>query len=255
MTHLAFETESGRTLGITGIGEPMSTRVAVLCHAAPGAGSIDPDPVVSSRSGLRIIGIDRPGYGASDRYDGEPDVGQWVDDVADYLARLDPTSERSAGVEIELVGVIGIGYGAFFAAALAASAAVRLPRLVVLQPSAPLYRSDALDDPSLRDPEGVDPLTGLLDRVDVAPDADSYGATADHLVLADAGWAHRVRAARVATDLIGVADDATAWWRRHLHRPKLHELAEGGLPGLSAGWSIALEVLAATDGVVERGAE
>jgi pimeloyl-ACP methyl ester carboxylesterase len=254
MTHLAFETASGRTLGITGLGEPLSTRIVVLCHAAPGAGSIDPDPVVSVRSGLRIIGIDRPGYGASDRYDDEPELGQWIADVADYLGRLDPTSEQSAGVEIELAGVVGIGYGAFFAAALAASTGVPVPRLVVLQPSAPLLRSDALDDASLRDPEGVDPMTGLLDRVGAADDADSYGATADHLLLADAGWGRRVRAGRVATDLIGVAaDEGTAWWRRHLHRPRLHELAAGGLPGLSAGWTIALELLAATEGVVDQG--
>lgn len=243
---MTFEAASGHRLGISGHGEPLSTRVAVLCHSAPGTGAIDPDPVASTASGLRIIGVDRPGYGASDRYDGEPDVDAWVTDVRDYLSRLDPISRRSAGVDIEVCGVVGVGYGAFFAAALAA-AHPGCPRLVVLDPPVPPLRSEALDDPVLHGLGSVDPMTGAADRQQAALDeADSDGAAADHLVLADVGWAHRVRSARVTTDLVGVPDDpGTAWWRRHLHRPAAHDLAAGGLPGLAEGWRIALAALAA----------
>ncbi|WP_284253459.1 alpha/beta fold hydrolase [Pseudolysinimonas kribbensis] len=244
MTHMTFEVASGHRLGISGLGEPASTKVAVLCHAAPGTGAIDPDPLASNRSGLRIIGIDRPGYGASDRYEGEPDLDVWLADVRDYLSRLDPTSREASGLDIEFAGVIGIGYGAFYAAALAATVA-DCPRLVLLEPSAPLFRSEALDDPSQWDAEGVDPMSGAVDRQRPALDAaDSYGAAADHLLLADLGWTRRVRDVHVDSTVIGVPDDAgTAWWSRHLHHPRTIDLPEGGLPGLGFGWGTALTVL------------
>lgn len=245
MTHMTFEAASGHRLGISGIGEPASTRVAVLCHAAPGTGAIDPDPIASNASGLRIIGIDRPGYGGSERYEGEPDLDVWMADVLDYLSILDPSAERASGVDIELTGIIGIGYGAFYAAALAASP-LNAPRLVLLEPSEPLLRSEDLDDPTQRDLDAVDPMSGAVDRQHPAfEEADSYGAAADHLLLADSGWARRVRAVRVPTTVIGVPDDAaTAWWRRHLHQPRTIDLPEGGLPGLAFGWGTALTVLA-----------
>jgi pimeloyl-ACP methyl ester carboxylesterase len=245
MTHMTFEAASGRRIGITGMGEPASPRVAVLCHAAPGVGSIDPDPIASTKSGLHIVGIDRPGYGASDPYEGEPRLDDWLSDVADYLSRLEPTSEASSGIDTEFVGVVGIGYGAFYAAALAGYYE-SCPRLVVVEPSEPLFRSDALDDPTQRDLDAVDPMSGAADRQQPALDAaGSYGEAADHLLLADAGWTHRVRAARVATTLIAPSGDpGTKWWRRHLHRPKVTDLAQTGLPGLAEGWQAALAVLA-----------
>jgi len=242
---MAYQVDSGRHLGISGIGEPASSRVVVLCHSAPGTGSVDPDPIASANSRLRIVGIDRPGYGATDRYEGEPRLDDWVDDVGSYLARLDPTAEYASGVDVDVAGVVGIGYGAFYAAALAA-ATPQIPRLVVVEPAEPLRRSRPLDDPAFRDLEATDPMTGEASRQEVALDqAGTPGEAADHLLLADAGWGHRVRQARVATHLIAARDDpGTAWWRHHLHRPRVHELAEGGLPGLAEGWRIALELLA-----------
>jgi pimeloyl-ACP methyl ester carboxylesterase len=244
MTHMTYEVASGHRLGISGIGEPASPRVAVLCHAAPGTGAIDPDPIASNDSGLRIIGIDRPGYGASDRYEGEPDLDVWLADVRDYLSRLEPTSRRASGGGVEFVGVVGIGYGAFYAAALAATVP-DLPRLVLLEPSAPLFRSDALDDPSQWDVEAVDPMSGAVDRQQPAFEAaESYGAAADHLLLADLGWTRRVRDVHQDCTVIGVPDDVgTAWWSRHLHRPTTIDLPQRGLPGLGFGWGTALTVL------------
>jgi pimeloyl-ACP methyl ester carboxylesterase len=240
MTHMAYQVGSGRRLGISGLGEPASSRVVVLCHSAPGTGSVDPDPTASADSKLRIIGIDRPGYGAS-----EPRLEDWIGDVDDYLTRLEPTSERASGVDVVLGGVIGIGYGAFYAAALA-TAYPQLSRLVVVQPAAPLRRSEALDDPSFRDLDATDPMTGEASRQEVALEqAGGDGEAADHLLLADAGWGRRVRQARVPTDLVGARDDpGTAWWRRHLHRPHVHPLAASGLPGLAEGWRVALDLLA-----------
>jgi len=242
---MTFEVASGRRLGISGLGEPASSRVVLLCHSAPGTGSVDPDPIASANSRLHIVGIDRPGYGGTDPYEGEPRFEVWVDDVDDYLARLDPSSEHATGTEVDLAGVIGIGYGAFYAAAIAAANRA-VPRLVVVQPAPPLARSEALDDPTFRDLDATDPMTGEASRQEIALDqAGSAGEAADHLLLADAGWGHRVRSAHVATDLVAVpGDPGTAWWRRHLHRPKVHPLARGGLPGLAEGWRIALDLLA-----------
>ncbi len=243
---MTFEAASGRRLGISGLGEPASTRVAVLCHTAPGTGSVDPDPIASAESGLRIVGIDRPGYGGSDRCAGEPHLEQWVDDVRDYLGELDPSARRSSGVDIEIVAAIGIGYGAFYAAALAAAHAT-CPRLIVIEPAAPPARSEPLDDPTFHELEATDPMSGATDRQEIAlAQGGGYGEAADHLLLADAGWGGRVHDVDVPTDLIGAPDDpGTAWWRHHLHRPTVHELVGGGgLPELAQGWRIALGLLA-----------
>src|SRR5919106_868863 len=40
-------------------------RVVVLCHSAPGAGIFDPDPVQTRARNVRLLSVDRPGYGGS----------------------------------------------------------------------------------------------------------------------------------------------------------------------------------------------
>lgn len=250
MTHHAVEARDGRRLGITGLGEPAATRAAVLCHTAPGSSDFDPDPIATERSGLHIVAIDRPGYGASDRYQGEPQLDQWIGDVADYLDGIAPRSEHSSGVEVDVVGAIGIGYGCFYAAALAVADPGRIRRLALVAPPVPMHRSDPPWDPALTVDRPIDPMSGLLDRRQSAIDAaDGYGIGADQILLADPGWGARVRHAATAEAVVFVGDspeDAAAarWWHRHLHGAAIRHGTGTGVAMVRDAWGEALAHLA-----------
>ena len=45
---------------------PADAPVVLFCHIAPGSGRFDPDPAATAASGVRLIALDRPGYGRSD---------------------------------------------------------------------------------------------------------------------------------------------------------------------------------------------
>lgn len=101
----------------------------MFCHAAPGAGSFDPDPEVTAARGIRLIGVDRPGYGGSDPVpdDRWSTVGGAADDIAEVLAAL---GHRS-------VGVAGWSAGGRVALALAARHPELVERVVVIATPAP----------------------------------------------------------------------------------------------------------------------
>jgi pimeloyl-ACP methyl ester carboxylesterase len=73
-------TPDGRTLHVYDDGEPGDDRVPVLVHhGTPSDGSPLPSALADARErGLRLVGVDRPGYGGSDR---RPDRS--VADIAD----------------------------------------------------------------------------------------------------------------------------------------------------------------------------
>ena len=104
-------------------------RVVVFCHSAPGAGSFDPDPAETRVQNVRLVSVDRPGYGGSDPVL----AGEWAtvasaaDDLATVLVSL--SSER--------VGVVGWSAGGRVALALAARHPDLVDRLVVLATPAP----------------------------------------------------------------------------------------------------------------------
>jgi pimeloyl-ACP methyl ester carboxylesterase len=77
----------GRTVGFADYGTPDRTAV-VWCHGGPGCrfepGYVEPD---AARAGLRLVGIDRPGYGQATPWPGRT-IGGWVPDalaVVDHL--------------------------------------------------------------------------------------------------------------------------------------------------------------------------
>ena len=77
----------GRTVGFADYGTPAQTAV-IWCHGGPGTRH-EPTFVAdeAAAAGLRLIGIDRPGYGSSTPQPGRT-IGGWVADalaVADYL--------------------------------------------------------------------------------------------------------------------------------------------------------------------------
>jgi pimeloyl-ACP methyl ester carboxylesterase len=111
----------------TSVGE--EERVVVLCHGAPGAGGFDPNPVATRARNVRLISVDRPGYGGSQPVP----AGEWatVASAADDLAAV------LDSMRVERVGVAGWSAGGRVALALAARRPDLVDRVVVLATPAP----------------------------------------------------------------------------------------------------------------------
>jgi pimeloyl-ACP methyl ester carboxylesterase len=104
-------------------------RVVVFCHGAPGAGIFDPDPAETRARNVRLLSVDRPGYGGSSPV--APGAWATVASAADDLAAvLDSLS-------VERAGVVGWSAGGRVALALAARRPDLVDRLVVLATPAP----------------------------------------------------------------------------------------------------------------------
>ncbi|HEX7277507.1 MAG TPA: alpha/beta fold hydrolase, partial [Acidimicrobiales bacterium] len=73
----------------TDIGPPGGP-VVVLCHPAPGSSHLDPDPEATAAAGVRLVGVDRAGYGGSPPppAGSVPNIAGYADDVVAVLDRL-----------------------------------------------------------------------------------------------------------------------------------------------------------------------
>ena len=129
-----MKVRDGRTVAVHDLASPEDagapgSRTIVFCHIAPGAGSFDPDPAETGARRVRLLAVDRPGYGGS-----EPvRSGEWAsvesaaEDVADVL--------RERG--IEQVSAAGWSAGGRVALALAARHPDLVERVAVIATPAP----------------------------------------------------------------------------------------------------------------------
>jgi pimeloyl-ACP methyl ester carboxylesterase len=177
----------GRVLAVDDRG-PSSAPAVVFLHAAPGSRVLDPDPDATARAGVRLLTIDRPGYGqSSPPPDGTvPTLGEIADDVAHTLMSLG----------IGPASVVGWSAGGRVALTLAA----RHPSLVA---SVGVVGTPAPDEavpwvpeefrqmtPAVRaDPVGALPmLAGAFAQYGASPEAaieSVSGGPADEAVLGD----------------------------------------------------------------------
>lgn len=134
MAHHQFELSSGRHIGVSILGEPLATRLVLLCLPTACAGPFDPDPIVTVAAGIKVIEIDRPGYGASDPLpdDIAPTVEQFADDMAEYLQRVEIVASDTSGERFGTVAIIGWSFGGIVAAAFAARHPDLVDRLVLV---------------------------------------------------------------------------------------------------------------------------
>jgi pimeloyl-ACP methyl ester carboxylesterase len=110
-----IQLSNGRTVGFADFGAPGATAV-LWCHGGPGS-RLEPAYLVSAAvdAGLRIVAIDRPGYGFSTIQPGRTIAG-WVPEalaVADHFG-------------IERFVTVGVSTGGAYALALAALAPDRV---------------------------------------------------------------------------------------------------------------------------------
>lgn len=98
MTEHRIDRPDGRTLAIHDAGDPAGP-VVVLCHPAPGSRLLDPDPAATAAAGVRLVTLDRPGYGGSTPVaDGAvPTIPAFADDVAAALDALGAGSAALVG--------------------------------------------------------------------------------------------------------------------------------------------------------------
>jgi len=137
VAHHQFTLRSGRRIGVSVLGDPLATRLVVLCLPTPGAGAFDPDPQVTAREPVRLIEIDRPGYGSSDPLDENPTVERFADDIAEYLESITVQARELSGLDYGPAAVIGWSFGAAVAASLAAQHPSLIDRVVIVAAPSP----------------------------------------------------------------------------------------------------------------------
>jgi len=120
----------GRRLAYAEYGDPRGTP-AFYFHGTPGsrleAGMLDE---AARREGVRLIGVDRPGYGDSDR-DRRHTLAGWADDVAQLADALG----------IGRFGIVALSGGGPHAEAVAARLGERVTALVIASGAGPLAAS------------------------------------------------------------------------------------------------------------------
>jgi pimeloyl-ACP methyl ester carboxylesterase len=113
---------NGRTVTVHELASPDggngAARTIVFFHAAPGAGNFDPDPTETAKRNVRLLAVNRPGYGGSDPVAS----GDW----ASVERGADDTAEVLEERGIKRVSAVGWSAGGREAFALAA----RYPDLV-----------------------------------------------------------------------------------------------------------------------------
>lgn len=245
---------SGRVVGMTGLGDPLSRRLVLFCHPMPGASGFDPAPAVTRHWGVHLLGIDRPGYAGSPPWRDEetPDPRGWALDVAMWLRRTMRVGDDTSGQEYNRrVGVLGWGAGAVFAAELAAALGQGADRLALIQPSSRVEPDDV---------QVTGTVSVRLERMRTeAMRQGERGIRGDAAALRGARWPGVLAEVRVPTLVLLRADpgprrrarsrDAAPLRRIRRGLPTRVALSRSELP-IAAHWRRILEHVAPEHGAI-----
>jgi pimeloyl-ACP methyl ester carboxylesterase len=160
MTHAANQPHSdrtvaaphGRRIGVAEFGAQDGPAV-VLAHRSPGSRLLDPDPAATTAAGVRLICVDRPGYGVTDPVKA-PTRAAAADDLETVVDALD----------LDDVALVGWSGGGQFAVEAAARPGVRARSLTLLATPAPYHEVPWPIPPelvALCDAVPADPAAGL----------------------------------------------------------------------------------------------
>ena len=172
MTTRQIEVAGGRVVMLDDVGPPDGVPVLYL-HGTPDSRLARPsDDGLAADAGVRVLALDRPGYGGSDPLpsvarESAASPGGWADvvvgDVAAVLDRL----------RIERCGVVAWSGGALTAVAVAAGLPERVAALGIV---AGLVPRQAYDDPAVR-AAGAERL-GMLELAEALPPGELGEAVA-----------------------------------------------------------------------------
>jgi pimeloyl-ACP methyl ester carboxylesterase len=209
----------GRILAWAEWGDPRGSPVVFL-HSSPGSRLLCPDPGATAAAGVRLITIDRPGYGRSEPA-ANPTLTGFAEDVRRLIDHL----------WLGQVPMVGWSGGGQYAAACAAVLGERIKALALLATPAPDHEIPWLSGP-LRD---------LAQLANTDPQGALRAATEAGAALSAApeqagdGWtspADRAIRARSSTE-----DDLRNMWREAF-RAGAHGLAADVVAG-SRPWDFA----------------
>lgn len=228
MTDRLVRLRDGRSLGMTGLGDPAVDRIVVFCHPAPGAGGFDPDPPITSEWGVHVVSVDRPGYGSSTPLadDVRPTITGRADDLAEYLGTVIQQARETGRTPVDRVGVVGWSAGGRIALALAARHPGLVDRVAVVATPAP-DRQVQWVPPELAEinrqllaaplPEAKQRLRSMLEQQlpDGTPGVELLAAGAADLEVLERpglrGRLDRTLRQAYAQGTVGVADDVLSY--------------------------------------------
>jgi pimeloyl-ACP methyl ester carboxylesterase len=204
----------GRTLALTDRG-PADGPVVVLLHSAPGSRHLDPDPAATAATGVRLLTMDRPGYGDSTALpeDMVPTLAALADDVAHALRELGVPEAGIAGWSAG--GRVALGVAARHPDLVRAIALIGTPAPDDDVPWIPAEYREALQAMRAAPATAYPAMTAAFGGAPVPPDPllMIMGGDADGSVLADDAAADRLRemlAAAHAQGPAGTAADVVA---------------------------------------------
>lgn len=267
MANHLFEVPGGRKIGISAAGDPLALRLVVLCHPTPGAGGFDPDPLVTSRWGVHLLSIDRPGYGASEPLAKSEDSSYEAraDDIAAFIAYSESVAQSVSGTDFGRIGVVGWQSGGLTALALAARHPRLVDRLAIIDTPSPANESpvkfsvpfspDDLgiteDDPVLERPGLRNRLSRMLDEASLEGDV---GLGADLDAFKNGMNGAQLSSITATTKLIygdgGQAslDNDGHWFHNHIPHAASVSVRGGGTLSIATQWERILEHVAPQHG-------
>jgi pimeloyl-ACP methyl ester carboxylesterase len=255
--------------------------VVVLLHSTPGSRLLDPDPAVTAEAGVRLLTLDRPGYG-----DSSPLAEGTASTVAD---RADDVASVLASLGISHAAIAGWSHGGQVAAAVAARYSEHVRAVAMIGAPAPdddvpwLLEDQRAFLPALRADPGsaaamlapaLAPMAGDLQMAvanSVVGEADeavyrsiqpafdrfltgsirqgSTGLAADIVAEEVAPWGFDPRTVGDPVHLFyGEADVVVPpphadWWAERLHDCQLHLVSGAGHLVIVPAWKDILAVL------------
>ncbi len=195
---------------------PEDGPAVVLFHSAPGSRRFDPDPAATAAADVRLITIDRPGYGRSEPFaGGTPTIPAYANDAAAVLDQL--------GIGEAVLA--GWSAGGRIAAALAASRPALARAVLVIATPAPDDEVPWLPDDQRLAVQTIreDPVAAVTQMVATLEGAGTDPASvlatlrasqADARALEDPGFLERVEAMlseAFAQGLVGLASDMVSY--------------------------------------------